>query len=155
MIVGYPTETDAEFDELMEFVREFEFDALGAFAYSPEPGTLAAKEPNQVAEEVKQDRLHRIMSLQRHIARKKSEARIGTTFEVRIEPEKRNGQLVTRHSGQAPEVDPVTLVKVPHRSPLSTLPGDKLTVKCTGVRGYDLLAEPVSDASASAGRRRK
>lgn len=155
VIVGYPTETEAEFTELLEFVREFEFDALGAFAYSPEPGTLAAKDPNQIADEVKQDRLHRIMSLQKDIARKKSAARVGTTFEVRIEPEKRNGCLVTRHSQQAPEVDPVTLVKLPHRCPLSTLPGDKLTVKCTGVRGYDLLAEPVIDSAEASGRRRR
>ncbi len=144
MIVGFPGETDAEFRELMEFVRDFEFDALGAFAYSPEPGTRAAGMSDQVAERVKQERLDELMRLQRKIAYGKARAQIGKRFDVYIEPTAAGKKmLVARSAKQAPQVDPVTLIPRAGLSAKKTIPGTKLPVQCCASRGYDLVARPV------------
>jgi ribosomal protein S12 methylthiotransferase len=144
LIVGFPGETDAEFEELYNFVKNFEFEAMGAFAYSPEPGTRAAKFKNQVPEEVKAERLDRLMKLQQKIAFAKAKAKIGRKFDVYIESNSPKRKFIeARHAGQAPEVDPVTLIPRKALSAKLTTPGSKLKVQFTASHGYDLIAEPV------------
>ena len=143
MIVGFPGETDKEFNELIEFVRNFEFDALGAFAFSPEPGTKAATLPNQVPEKIKQQRLDKLMSLQKKIAFKKAKSYINKTLSVYLEPTPtRRKYIQARHSKQAPEVDPITLIPKINLPEKYATPGTKLSVKCIATRGYDLIATP-------------
>lgn len=144
LIVGFPGETDAEFRELCDFVREFRFDALGAFAYSPEPGTAAARLPGQVPEKTKRRRLDELMTLQRRIAQAAARRHIGESFPVYIEPTPSTRKMViARSARQAPEVDPVTLVPRRDLAPKNTVPGTRLWVQCTGTRGYDLVARPI------------
>ncbi len=145
MIVGFPGETDKEFDELMNFVRDFEFDALGAFAFSPEPGTKAQRLPNQVPEKIKQARLAELMSLQKKIAFRKAKKYIGKELDVYIEPTSPKRKYIeSRHSKQAPEIDSVTLIPKTDLAKKKSIPGTKLSVKCIATKGYDLIAKPIN-----------
>ena len=85
MVVGFPSETDAESQELLQFVKDFKFDALGAFAYSPEPGSPAATMPEQIDERVKLDRLNALMEAQQRIAYRKAKQWIEREFDVYVE----------------------------------------------------------------------
>lgn len=82
LIVGFPGETEEQFQELMDFVAEARFDRMGAFAFSPEENTPAAEMPDQIPEEVKQERLDRLMKLQARISLENNQARIGTVEKV-------------------------------------------------------------------------
>lgn len=139
-IVGFPGETQAQFDELLAFVRQQEFDAVGVFAYSREPGTPAAELDGQIDEPLKQERVEQLMLAQQEIALAAAAATKGRTFEVVVdELAPQGGWYVARHSQQAPEVDSVTKVK----SARPLRPGDVVQVRCTGSDGYDLLAKPL------------
>jgi len=137
-IVGYPGETDGHFDALLNFVRQVCLDRLGAFAYSPEPGTRAADLPDQVPDKVKQQRLRQLMALQKKIAvvnhhrlvGKKADAVIDSVLADRRKPAR--GRLWS----QAPLIDGVTTIR--SRAPLR--PGQILSVKITGAGPYDLEA---------------
>ena len=85
LMVGFPGETDELFERMLAFVQEHPFDRVGAFAFSPEDGTAAASLPNQVPEEIRQERLMRLMETQRGISRMRNERRVGQTVEVLIE----------------------------------------------------------------------
>ncbi len=137
-IVGFPGETEAQFEELLTFVRWARFDRLGAFSYSPEEGTAAAYMPDQIEEEVKKDRLDRLMTLQQGISKELNEARVGETTEVLIESFE-NGRYTGRSRLEAPEVDGVIRVK----SRRTLKPGDYVHVKITGASEYDLIGEEV------------
>ena len=146
LIVGFPGETDDDFQQLLDFVRTWQFDAMGAFAFSPEPGTPAAAMPDQTEHQVKLQRLDALMRVQRSIARRKAKNWIGRRFDAYVEPpdpSARGDFWPTRHRGQAPEVDPVTLVRRADLAAVSAGPGDKLRLECTATRGYDLVARPV------------
>ena len=151
MIVGYPSETEDEFRELVQFVKDFEFDALGAFVFSPEPGTKAARMKDQLDERIKRRRADILMRTQRSVVRRTLGKWIGRTLDVYVEPtDNRRASLIARHSRQAPEVDAVTLI--PKQSlgrRVSAGPGDKLQVKCIATRGYDLVAEPTQNPNMS------
>jgi ribosomal protein S12 methylthiotransferase len=144
LIVGFPGETEQDFEELYNFVKEFKFQAMGAFAYSSEPGTKAAKLKDQLPQKIKLERLDRLMKLQRKIAFADAKNTIGKKFDVYIEPTPAGKKFVTaRNAQQAPQVDPVTLIDRDQLSAKLTRPGTKLSVQCTGSRGYDLIAKPV------------
>ncbi len=145
MIVGFPGEGEKEFRELIDFIKEFEFDALGAFIFSPERGTIAEKLEKQIPEEVKIERWNELMRVQKSVVRKRLTKYVSTRFHMYIdEVNNRRRYVVGRHSKQGPEVDGVTLIpKITFAGNLPTV-GDKLLVKCVGVRGYDLLVEPVN-----------
>lgn len=106
-IVGLPGETESDFLELLEFVDSERLDRVGAFVYSPEPGTRAAALPNQVPEEVKKERYQRLMERQQSISLAKNRQLVGAELPVLIEgfSAESNRVLVGRHPGQAPEVD--------------------------------------------------
>ncbi len=137
IIVGFPGETEADFEELLAFVQEARFDRLGAFAFSPEEDTRAAEMPDQVPEEVKQARLDRLMALQQGISVESNARRVGSTCRVLIEGKGTDGLYVGRSAWEAPEIDG----KILFRSPNPLKPGDEATVRITAAQTYDLIGE--------------
>jgi len=104
LIVGFPSETDAQFQELLEFIREVKFERLGAFTYSAEEGTQAATLEKQIPDKVKLERLNTIMKEQQHISLQINQRFIGKTLEVLIDQKEKDGYL-GRTQFDAPEVD--------------------------------------------------
>ena len=138
MIVGFPGETDAQFQTLLDFVKQARFDRLGAFTYSAEEGTPAAKMPEQVDENVKNARLDQLMMLQQSISMEINEARIGTRCEVLVDGfDEESGRFYGRSLLEAPESDGCIWLNVagPGRE-LS--PGEYVNVEITGADAYDL-----------------
>ncbi|MBI5863386.1 MAG: 30S ribosomal protein S12 methylthiotransferase RimO [Planctomycetes bacterium] len=136
-IVGFPSETEAEFAELERFVGEFEFDAVGAFKYSLEPETPAGRMKDQHAAEVLAERYERLMLAQQAVVFERARRRIGQTFEVLVDGNDDRGSLA-RHAGQAPEVDAVSIV-----ADKDFEPGEFVNVKCIDTDDYDLVVKPV------------
>ena len=134
LMVGFPGETDEDFEEMMDFVRETKFDRMGAFMFSPEEGTLAEMMPDQVPEEVKQARYDALMTLQHGISLAQNKARVGTTCRVLVE-KKRGGRYVGRSEFEAPETD--GNIYFGSEEPCEI--GSFVTVRITGARAYDLL----------------
>ncbi len=139
MIVGFPGETDREFEELLEFVEEVGFDALGVFPYSREPGTPAERMADQVPDAVKEERVHELMLVQQEVAFGQAQARVGDVFDVLIDGEPTAAGQPARHTGQAPEVDSVTYIQGARYAG-----GDVVEVRCTAAVDYDLIAQPTS-----------
>lgn len=111
LMVGFPGEGDAEFDELIEFVKEFRFDRMGAFAYCEEDDTYGAKNfKDEISADVKQSRLSKLMAIQEEIALESNERKIGKTLRVIIDREE-NGYYVGRTQWDSPEVDPEVLIE--------------------------------------------
>lgn len=110
LIVGFPGETQEQFNELVSFVEAIKFDHLGVFEYSQEEGTPAAKFPNQIPESVKNERKDIIMQLQNTIAREINRRKIGKTFDVLIEGKEGN-YYIGRSYHYAPEVDGIVYIK--------------------------------------------
>jgi ribosomal protein S12 methylthiotransferase len=138
-IAGSPGETDAQHDELVRFVKDFGFDMMGVFPYSPEPGTPMGRMTDQIPDHVKQSRLEELMLAQQEIAFAKSKARVGQTIQVLIDrPAAANevGTYVARSRSQAPEIDSVVFVQG-HRLHA----GQLLDVKVTDYQAYDLVAQ--------------
>jgi ribosomal protein S12 methylthiotransferase len=138
-IAGSPGETDAQHDELVQFVKDFRFDAMGVFPYSPEPGTPMGRLENQLPESVRHQRAEELMLAQQEIAFATAAAQTGQTVEVLIDkPAGRDepGVFAARTQSQAPDIDSMTFVRGK-----GLFPGQLLSVKITGSRGYDLLAE--------------
>ena len=133
LMVGFPGETEEEFAELMDFVKQTRFERMGAFAYSPEEGTDAATMPDQVPEEIKQARYDALMTLQQGISRELGKARIGETCRVLVE-RRRAKRYVGRSALEAPETDGLIYFD----SDVPLMPGDFCTVRITGARAYDL-----------------
>jgi hypothetical protein len=111
-IVGHPGETDAEFDELCEFVAESKFDRAGAFTYSIEPGTVSAMLPNRVDPDVAAERQQKLMEIQRQISRARHDAMVGQQLDVLVEGVSSESEylLEGRWYGQAPGIDGVTFL---------------------------------------------
>ena len=134
LMVGFPGETDEDFAELMDFVRETGFDRMGAFMFSPEEGTMAADMPDQVPEVVKQARYDALMTLQHGISLAKNRARVGTTCRVLVE-KRRGARYVGRSEFEAPETDGSIFFS--SQEPCEI--GGFVTVRITGARAYDLM----------------
>lgn len=135
-IVGYPGETEAEFDALMQFIGEARFDHLGVFLYSHEEQTGAHAVDDDVPQPLKQERHDRLMALQQEIVLARHASRIGDEVEVLVEgahPETEH-LLVGRTRGQAPDVDGQILINDGHAAP-----GEFVTVRLDEVAGYDLV----------------
>jgi ribosomal protein S12 methylthiotransferase len=129
-IVGYPGETDEEFRELCDFVGEYEFDRVGVFKYSVEEGTMAAELPDQLPAEIKEDRYHRLMSLQQKISLKKNQALIGKEFKILCESPSQ-----ARLPTQAPEIDGFTYLQG------EATAGEFAVARIVKAEEYDLTAE--------------
>jgi ribosomal protein S12 methylthiotransferase len=143
-IVGYPGETEEEFQGLLDFVQAIEFDKVGAFTFSPEPGTPAAELPDHVNPAVQDERYARLMEVQQRISLRKNQAQVGKMLDILIEGEgeiEGSGQplLLGRSYRDAPEVDGLVLVPG-----LSGIPaGEMLQVHINGAMEYDLVGEPL------------
>jgi ribosomal protein S12 methylthiotransferase len=135
LIVGFPGETEAAFKRLYSFVKDYEFEHLGVFTYSPEEGTTAIDLPGRVPEDVAQERLDRIMTDQAKISLKKNKALIGTTQTILVDTLE-DMALVGRLSTQAPEIDGSVYLSETEASP-----GDLVKVVITDAREYDLMGE--------------
>lgn len=136
-IVGHPGETQAEFDELCEFVAESKFDRAGAFTYSIEPGTASAMLPNRVPDDVMQERQQTLMEIQRKISRARHEAMVGKEIAVLVEGESTESEYLMegRWYGQAPGIDGVTYL-TDGRVPAGSL----VRARVTQASDYDLAA---------------
>lgn len=141
VMVGYPSETADEFEQLYDFVEQTGFDWLGTFKYIPEENTLAGDMPSQVEEEVKQERFNRIMKLQNRITRKKNIERLNGKQQVLISTQHSKNLYSGRGYYQAPEVDGVTIVK----SEIKLNKGEFATVLLKGVREYDVIGEAIHE----------
>ncbi len=145
-IVGYPGETEEEFQGMLDFVEAIEFDKVGAFTFSPEPGTPSATLPDQISPDVQDERYGRLMELQQGISLRKNQAQVGKMLDILIEGEGELADsdvplLLGRSYRDAPEVD--GLVLVPGISGVSA--GEMIQVHINGAMEYDLVGEPLLD----------
>lgn len=143
-IVGYPGETEEEFQDLLDFARAIEFDKVGAFTFSPEPGTPAALLPDQVPDEVKQERYARLMELQQPISLRKNQAQVGKVLDVLVEGEgevEGSGEplALARSYRDAPEIDGLVLAP----GVRGVRRGEMIQVHINGAMEYDLVGEPL------------
>jgi ribosomal protein S12 methylthiotransferase len=139
LIVGYPGETDEEFQELYDWVEEVEFDRVGVFTYSPEEDTVAATLPDQLEEHVKQERYDALMSLQQEISERKNREWVGQVTKIIVDgvSEEHEYVLEGRHYGQAPEIDGVVYLSFEHGGDVPT-PGEIVEVEIQDASAYDL-----------------
>jgi ribosomal protein S12 methylthiotransferase len=134
-IVGFPGETDAEFEELLDFLREAKLDRVGAFAYSPVDGAKANELPGAVSEELKEDRLEQFMAVQAEISAAKLQRKIGRTIRVLVDEANADG-AVARSAADAPEIDGSVLIADGHQ----LRPGQFVEVVVEGASEHDLHA---------------
>ena len=140
LLVGYPGETEADFTELEQFVRDVRFERLGVFAYSEEEGTYSARElADDVPEEGKQQRVERIMTLQNDIARENNLRRVGRTERVLIDS-RQGDYYVGRTQYDSPEVDQEILIPAAERR---LLRGHFYEIRIDGAADYDLYGKAV------------
>lgn len=139
LIVGYPGETEEEFEDLYQFVKDVKFDRMGAFEYSREKGTYSDKLKGHLSEKVKRDRRDRLMKLQQQISLENNEKYIGSTIKCIVEGYTDDGILILRSEHDAPEIDGVVYAK----SNEPVVPGDIEEVKITRADEYDLFGEIV------------
>jgi len=132
-IVGFPGETEEEFEEMLNFVQEAKFDRAGAFKYSQEEGTPAGEMGEQIPEEVKEERLERLMEIQSEVSFEKNKSLIGSVHQGFIESVE-DGNYVARISSQAPEVDGYTYIKREEELIL----GELVDIRITDADIYDL-----------------
>jgi ribosomal protein S12 methylthiotransferase len=136
-IVGFPGETDTDFEALLDFLTAAQLDRVGAFAYSPVEGAAANRLPDAVPEPLKQERLERLMAHQAAISAARLQQKIGRTLEVLVDAVDEEGPIA-RSAGEAPEIDGVIYLDA---AP-DVKPGDKLRVVVTDADEHDLYAEP-------------
>ena len=136
LIVGFPGEKESQFNTLLEFVKETQFDHLGAFKYSPEEGTPASRLPDLIPEGVKEERLRTLMELQRRISLKNYRKMVGRRMEVLVEGSDRGGSTLRgRLQIQAPEIDGCVFLKG------KAQPGDWVEARITQALPYDLVGQ--------------
>jgi ribosomal protein S12 methylthiotransferase len=137
-IVGFPGETEAEFEELLGFLDEAQLDRVGAFAYSPVEGAAANDLPDPVPEEVKQERLARFMERQAEISAARLEAKVGTVQRCLVDAV--DGELaIARSNADAPEIDGV--VQIQNGMEFGLQPGQFIDVEILGSDEHDLYGE--------------
>lgn len=136
-IVGFPGESDQQFTELLDFVRWAEFDALGCFQFYPEAGTSAADMPDQVPDQVKQQRVEELMLTQQKIAFAKNKNRIGSKLLCLVDSV--DGSIGKgRFYGQAPDIDSISIIEN-----CSAKPGRFINAQVVGSKDYDLMVQQI------------
>lgn len=143
LLVGFPGETDKQFRELVDFIKNTQFERLGIFKYSREEGARAFRFPGQVPEKIKQSRYQTALSLQQEISRKINQRFLGRTMDVLIDEKdtRDKGIFLGRSEFDAPEVDGCVYVKAGPRNKQRLAPGQFARVKITDTLEYDLVAE--------------
>lgn len=145
LMVGFPGETDEDFQELIDFVKWAKFERMGAFAYSEEEGTYAAEHyKDDVPDEVKQARLSKLMRVQQQISAEVQESKVGQEIEVMIDREE-GDYFIGRTEFDSPEVDPEVLIK---RSPILNLhTGQFVNVKIESADEFDLFGQVIESSN--------
>lgn len=138
-IVGFPGETDDDFEQLLDFLEEAQLDRVGAFAYSPVEGAVANELGNFVPEEVQQERLERFMQLQAQISADKLQKKIGQTMTVLVDSYSEEGLVLARSKADAPEIDGEVILDGFEDVEV----GDFVDVKIVSATEHDLIAQPV------------
>jgi ribosomal protein S12 methylthiotransferase len=144
LITGYPTETEKDVDELVEFIREFKFDRLGVFTYSQEEGTAIADAGDPISAEEKEARRARLMEAQREVSLENNERMIGSTIRVLFEREE-DGSWIGRSERDAPEIDNEILVPATEGRVLTA--GTFSMVQVTDADEYDLYGIPAPETA--------
>lgn len=142
IIVGFPGETEENFNELLEFARTVKFDKLGVFMYSQEEGTAAAEMGNQIDEEIKEERYHKLMALQQGISAEVNKKKVGRIYEVLVE-EKQPGEYIGRNYEMSPEIDGEIFIKCDKIINM----GEFINVKIVDALEYDLIGEVVNNTN--------
>ena len=139
-IVGFPGETEEDFEELMAFCRDMRFDRMGAFTFSPEEDTAAALMDGQIPEEEKKRRLDLLMSQQAGISRERNQARVGTVCRVLVTG-RQAGLYTGRSAWEAPDADGI----IRFEAKQALKPGDFIDVRLTKAEPYDLIGTACED----------
>ena len=139
LIVGFPGETEEQFNELLEFVKKVKFDRLGVFTYSKEEGTPAYKLDNQVLQKIKKERKNIIMAEQQKISLEKNKEKIGSLVEVLVEGKLPNGTFFGRTYEDSPEVDGFAFIETEKE----LLIGEYYMCKVIGAKEYDIIVEVI------------
>ncbi len=142
-IAGFPGETDAEFEELLNFMSEAQLDRVGCFTYSAVEGAKANALPDPVAEEVKEERRGRLMQLQEQISAAQLRAKVGKIIQVIVDEVGIDGASA-RSSADAPDIDGKVYIKKPKGRKLALKQGEFTDVRVTDADAHDLWAEPVA-----------
>ena len=137
-IVGFPGETEDEFNLLLDFLTEAQLDRVGCFAYSPIQGAAANDLDNAVPEEVREERLARFMAVQEEVSAERLRRRIGQTCAVLVDAHSESGVLA-RSTGESPEIDGVVII----HDGVDIEPGQFVDVRITGSDNHDLYAQKV------------
>ena len=139
LIVGFPSETEEQFNELLQFVQDYPLDHVGIFKYSREDGTPAGRMEGQISEEVKEERQQKLAAVQKEMSEELNEKLIGQTLEVFVESYHPESELllVGRHMGQCPEIDGQVIL---NDWRLVDSFGERYEVEITDATGYDLIA---------------
>jgi len=139
-IVGFPGETEADFETLLQFLESAQLDRVGCFMYSPVEGAAANALPDAVPEEIKQERLERFMQVQERISQQRLARKVGSSMTVLIDYIE-DGQAIARSSADAPEIDGIVYIN----NPLATIQtGDFVTVEITDSDEHDLFAQMIN-----------
>ena len=140
-ITGFPGETDAEFEYLLDFIREAQIDRLGCFPYSPVEGAAANALPNPVPEEIREERRARLMQAQAEISAKRLQAKVGTTIRVLLDEVNRSGKAIGRSAADAPEIDGVVHIARPLDRRRKLKVGEFVNVTIDDSDAHDLWGE--------------
>ena len=138
LIVGFPGETEEQFNELAAFVKEYPLENIGVFQYSQEPGSTAGSYPNQIDQRVKKERYEKLMKIQQKVLEKKNKKMIGKVLKGVVEgyhPES-NLLMCARHAGQCPEIDGQIIINDGRKVKAF---GERYDIEITDIAGYDLL----------------
>lgn len=143
LIVGFPGETEEQFCELAQFLKEHPLDNVGIFKYSREPGSRAAEMPEQVPEEVKEERYNRLMAVQQEVVQKLHARMVGKKIEVVVEGYHPESRLLmrARHRGQCPDIDGQVIINDGRKVDCF---GERYLAEVTDVAGYDLIARVIA-----------
>ncbi|HDR1206245.1 TPA: 30S ribosomal protein S12 methylthiotransferase RimO, partial [Pasteurella multocida] len=136
-IVGFPGESEEDFQLLLDFLKEAQLDRVGCFKFSPVEGAIATSMPDQVPEEVKEARFHRFMQLQQDISATRLQQKVGKVFTVLVDEVDEKG-IIARSMADAPEIDGVVYIDNPNRVVVKA--GQFIEVKITKADAYDLYA---------------
>lgn len=139
LITGFPGETEEDFDDLLSFIEDEKFQRLGAFAYSREEGTVAAKREDQIPEKIKQERLDAIMRRQNEISLMHNREKIGKVFDILIDSIEDDGTFVGRSQYDAPEIDNACLFTSNKKHNI----GDMVKVEIIDAYDYDLVGKEI------------